>query len=525
MNELERAATALTDRPVAPIAPLEMIERRAGTIRRRRRGRGIGAVVLTVGVLLAGGLVVRDAQAGRSPLQGVFVGQGPAASTVPGGDRFCLQGASDPAAVTWTVRALRARFSAVDRSVQVDAGPPATASSCQTIIVTPIDPTGFDDEFAQMELVLLASGDSLQVSDTTPPGSTIGTAAGWSGPRRYGLLGASGATLVDGSGDGRGREVHVSIKPDLALWLISDACTVVTGSGSNCAHELPVTLGSLQMGRLTSLSPAGSNDAKAVLSGPYPSPNTAAEVVALVNNPLPAGVSLIGSADPVLLDPKPAVPLDTEATVSTFDLGVVPGAAVSQTLIVTIQDRFRLAGVSDVSVQIEGRSVKVAAAASEDVVKQLVTSVGGLNVWPVLGELARTNRGCGPSSDTGSVVISPVGSGGPLCLTVGTDNQMLPGSSRADSDPVRASDGSYRTNLVLDASSAKALREGWVGREISRFVLLAGSEFILAESSSLTGTAEVRLTLTGLATSEDAARWRAILLRPLPPGVTFFFGR
>src|SRR6185295_21992 len=79
MNELERASTALRERPTVMTPPIEAIERRAGTLRRRRRLVEAGAIVLVLLVLGTAGLALSAAR-GRDDDQGVFVGEG---STAP----------------------------------------------------------------------------------------------------------------------------------------------------------------------------------------------------------------------------------------------------------------------------------------------------------------------------------------------------------------------------------------------------------------------------------------------------------
>ena len=76
MNELERAATpALRERPSAAPPPIEAIERRSGTLRRRRRLLEAGAIALVV-PSSARGQALSAVRSGDDD-QGVFVGEGP----------------------------------------------------------------------------------------------------------------------------------------------------------------------------------------------------------------------------------------------------------------------------------------------------------------------------------------------------------------------------------------------------------------------------------------------------------------
>ncbi len=121
MNQLERAATALVDRPPAPPAPLEQIERRAAALRRRRRLLEAGAIGLVVLLLGTAGLVVSSVRGGDD--QGVFVGEGPSTSSVPTTAVYQLAAPVDDATAEALKQAVEARFrwfGAGDADVHVD---------------------------------------------------------------------------------------------------------------------------------------------------------------------------------------------------------------------------------------------------------------------------------------------------------------------------------------------------------------------------------------------------------------------
>ncbi len=139
MSQLERAATELRDRPTAPPSPIEAIERRAGSLRRRRRLFEAGAIVLAILVLGTAGLALSAARGGDDD-QGVFVGEG---VDLPGAFSVATYRLVDPqeGIADGLEQTIEARFrwaSAGDAVVKVD-GSEVTVSASTAIAADRFD--------------------------------------------------------------------------------------------------------------------------------------------------------------------------------------------------------------------------------------------------------------------------------------------------------------------------------------------------------------------------------------------------
>ena len=108
MNELERAATALLDRPVGATGAAEAIERRAATLRRRRRVLEAGAIALVLLLLGTAGLALSAVRSDDD--QGVFVGEGPATAPTSSVVTYRLGSPVDDATAEALKQTIEARF-------------------------------------------------------------------------------------------------------------------------------------------------------------------------------------------------------------------------------------------------------------------------------------------------------------------------------------------------------------------------------------------------------------------------------
>ena len=307
MNELERAATALRDRPVAAPAPLDAIERRAGGLRRRRRLVEVGAVALVALVLGTAAFALSGAHHDRDD-QGVFVGQG--SGPLPGStvSTYHLASLLDADTLTDLQMTLDNRFFSADirgASVVIEGTTVTVTSSApqDTVDALVTSPGGFELRPVQGEVEAARCG-----SEGSPRGDAMWT-SGSAGPERcLGLLPAlalpakpTTAAGNEGRPGGDGYQLDVVLTAEASQAVVDqwDRCQPVD-HGTCPLRPIGVVAAGTIVDPAATVFVTGSDGLGVQLRfGNVADERTASYQTSLLSLPLPAGVTFAShTADP-----------------------------------------------------------------------------------------------------------------------------------------------------------------------------------------------------------------------------------
>ncbi len=300
MNELERAATAVRDRPTTPPAPLASIERRAEALRRRRRAFEVVAVGLAVLLLGSAALVLGATRSDDD--QGVFVGEGPPKVPTVTTATYRLGSPIDDPTAQALELTIGSRFGSIGLGV-----PDVQISGTEVTVTT----TGPPDDINDINFLVARPGgfelypvlgEAPEADCAAPGGAADGGALGTSGltgPPRCLSVGPAVPLPPDPS------TVSASgVSPDgtyqLDLILTPVASQSLVDSSPTCPEQpcLPVTLAVVTDGAIfhpeakvtPSVTDAGM-EVRLEMRG-LSDPATAERWTSVLVHPLPAGVTL-----------------------------------------------------------------------------------------------------------------------------------------------------------------------------------------------------------------------------------------
>ncbi|MGZ4695428.1 MAG: hypothetical protein ACXWA3_17535 [Acidimicrobiales bacterium] len=530
MNQLERAASAVLERPVASPAPVEVIGRRAAAIRRRRRVLEIGAIALVVLVLGTAGLVLGSLRGGDHD-QGVFVGEGPGALTGSTVSTYHLSAPVDSATASALLRTLQRRlFSAGQRGsdVVVDGTLVTVTSSApaETIDALVTSPAGFELRPVQGDL------DAAVCDSAGGHGDDAQWTSAVSGPPRcLGLLPA--IALPDQPTKAAGMLGEPDTGYQVSLVLTAEASQAVLDARATCTPAGNGPCGPAPLGVATDgvvLDPAAllqvmTNDGPEVqvTLGHFADQQTASFWSALLASPLPAGVRFTSRvADPTTTTTSNPAGRSSETT-ARYRLQLAPDATGAEALKQAIEARFRWYGKGDATVDVTGSVVSVTTEAPSERTDRLVTASGGFELRPNLGEIDPS--GCDTPSTEGASGSASAGS--PSCYRLGAPYQ-LPRSAADGAGYAQTSvgDPTYGVTLELSAESGAALREQHLGLSCASCLpetvaVLSGGSILRWVASVRDTGAGVEVALMGFVDPDEASFWAAVLTHPLPDGVSF----
>jgi len=211
----------------------------------------------------------------------------------------------------------------------------------------------------------------------------------------------------------------------------------------------------------------------------------------------------------------------------TYHLASPVDGPTAEALQQAIESRFFYFGAADAQVRVDGTAVSVTTTRPIDQIDQLVTLPGGLDVWPVIGDVSVTPKSCDPPGPDGSVVIRPTMADPSRCVRVAAEHRQIVAGFAAGAGYELDPDGSYRVDVSLGPVATQALIDalgppaGSDGSAARIVVVAADTGFFLAFVTIDLTTPSAVLKIHNFPNADEAARWASILSHPLPDGATF----